>query len=443
MVKIKTSISRKLLGTVFMFAFLATSCSNRSPQNPNLSGIPVQLQKVETGNLEKSSTFVGNLEAKEKVVLAPRINGRITRIFVENGNIVTIGKPIVQLEPTKEEKQVTARVEQVNAQKAVVTRSLAQLKLAEAELARATAEVERHKAQLRTTKSDLELAKKNIERAKFLVEQGAQARQELDNTIRDFERAKYQREATQEALNAANKSVNAAREQVKAAMADIDREKSSLKQTQAQVGVATQDLKFNQIVAPISGEVGSFPVKVGEFVTIGQQLTTITQNQTLELNINVPIDLSSQLRVGLPVQIVKADNTTEVTGKISFISPKVDQQAQTILAKATFKNNGNLRDDQFVTARIIWESKPGVLIPTVSVSRIGGQEFVFIAETVESKEGKSNLIAKQKPVKLGDIQGQKYQVISGIKVGETIVTSGILNLKDGVTIAPQESQQSQ
>ena len=77
---------------------------------------------------------------------------------------------------------------------------------------------------------------------------------------------------------------------------------------------------------------------------------------------------------------------------------------------------------------MIWDTQPGVLIPTTAVSSLGGQKFVFLAQPGESQGG---LVAKQVPVKVGAIQGQSYQVISGVKPGDRIAVSRILDLKDG------------
>ena len=125
-------------------------------------------------------------------------------------------------------------------------------------------------------------------------------------------------------------------------------------------------------------------------------------------------------------------------GRINFISPEVDQANQSILAKFTFPNNEDLREGQFVRTRVIWRSNPGILVPTVAVTRLGGQAFVFVAETV-SESGETRQVAKQKPIELGAIQGQQYQVISGVDAGEAIITSRILDLVDGAAIVNDDS----
>jgi RND family efflux transporter MFP subunit len=183
-------------------------------------------------------------------------------------------------------------------------------------------------------------------------------------------------------------------------------------------------------------------VKVGAYVETNDILTTIIQNDTLELDIPIPITRSSELRIGTPVQLLSntQDNEILANGRISFISPQVNSQSQGVLAKASFANTeGTLRDGQDVKAKVIWERSTGVLIPTTAIAPLAGQDFVFVAQTQQTKEGKSQLVARQKPVKLDkeNIQDNKYPVIEGVKPGETLVTSGVQNLTDGAPIIPQ------
>ncbi len=113
------------------------------------------------------------------------------------------------------------------------------------------------------------------------------------------------------------------------------------------------------MLAPITGEVGDFPVKVGDYVNTGQNLTTITQNENLYLRLGIHAQRASQLRVGLPVELIESKTKKRlVTGKIDFISPEADTNAQTILIKARFPNqNRTLREGQFVQARVIWSKR--------------------------------------------------------------------------------------
>jgi RND family efflux transporter MFP subunit len=178
---------------------------------------------------------------------------------------------------------------------------------------------------------------------------------------------------------------------------------------------------------------------VGDFINAGQTITTIIQNQELFLRLQVPTTRANQLRTGLPVELLDPDtSTTLATGSISFIAPEVDGNVQSILVKARFPNEtGNLRDGQFVRARVIWNTTTALLVPTVAVSRVAGQSFVFVATAQPAENGQARSVASQRPVQLGPIQDNSYQVLSGLQVGDEVVVTNILKLQDGVPIMPE------
>jgi RND family efflux transporter MFP subunit len=453
MVSLNLPFSKPVVGAAIALSLLSAACAPSQPLG-KAAGPPtiaVKWQTVATGTIIESSEYVGNLEAKQRVRLAPRIDGRILRIFVDNGDRVTSGKRIVELQPTREQEDVRAAAAQVNVERANLNAAQADLRAAEAETARTAAQVEearanlaRAEADVQNIKAELELAQKNHERSVFLVEQGAQPQQDLDDRTRDLSARKAQyasqlkaRDSAQQAVNAAIKSYQAAQKRVEQALANVDSRRAAVSRAEGELGVSSQTLSYNTVVAPINGIVGDFPVKVGDYVRVGDELTTITDNQSFDLRINVPTERRSQLQAGLPVEIINADGTTGVRGRITFISPNVDSTNQTILTKATFPSDGSLRDNQYVKARVVWERQPGVLIPTTAITRIGGQSFVFVAQQGETPEGKPALVARQKPVTLGGIQGQEYAVLSGVKSGEKVITTGILNLQDGVPITEE------
>jgi len=112
----------------------------------------------------------------------------------------------------------------------------------------------------------------------------------------------------------------------------------------------------------------------------------------------------------------------------------VDTGTQTILAKAPVDQAAErLRNLQLVRARITWSSQQGVTIPVVAVSRLGGQFFAFVAEKKNGKE-----VARQVPLTLGEILGNNYRVISGLKPGDEVIVSGGQNLADGAPIKVEQ-----
>jgi RND family efflux transporter MFP subunit len=215
----------------------------------------------------------------------------------------------------------------------------------------------------------------------------------------------------------------------------ITKTKQQWQQSQAGIQEQKAELQFYNITAPFAGTVGDIPVKVGDFVDKTAKLITITQNQPLEVNLSIPVDRASEVRQGSQIELLNDQNKVIGSSQVFFISPNVNDTTQSVLIKAAFENaNNQLRANQFVRARVIWAKRPGILIPATAVSRIAGQEFVFVVES----DGQTNsLVAKQKPVKLGTVQGNNYPVLEGLKAGEKIVVSGLLKLANNTPIAPE------
>lgn len=426
----------KSLGVSLLFLAL-TACGKQQATQAPPAAMPVEVTALDNTEVQSSSEFVGSIEAKQKVALASRVDGRIIEIAVREGDTVEKGDLIVQLQLNREQGEVEAAQSQVSIQQANISNAEAELRTVEAQVAEAEAAVEQSKADLRQQEAELELARTNQARAKMLVEQGAESQQFLDNSARDLNAAIAQTDALQAALNSSQKALNASRERVAAARSAILGQEAALKQAKSQVDIATSNLDFNRLTAPISGVVGNIQPKVGDFIDVGEQVTSITQDNALELNIGVPLEQASKLELGLPVEIIDRQGNAIAEGDVSFISPRADRSSQAILVKAAFNNNGRLKDDSFARARIIWSEDTGLLVPTEAVSRIAGKTFVFVATEKEQEDGTKALVAEQRPVELGAIQGQSYQLISGLKPGEQLITSGILNLADGVPVNPE------
>ncbi|WAL60381.1 efflux RND transporter periplasmic adaptor subunit [Thermocoleostomius sinensis] len=408
MVKVPFSLSTRLIGAALIASVFTSACSNESAtQEQGMPPSLVEVQQVETARVQESSEFVGALEAQERVQLRPETEGRIVSILAQPGQRVEAGTPILILKSDVNQAQVSGAAADVSAAQAAVNTARARVQAAIAERDRAAADVE-----LQTTE---------YERTAQLAAEGAQSQQALDQ-------ATNRRNTAIAALRAAEDNVGVAQAELNQAQAQFDR-------AQADQAVARSNLSDTEINAPIAGVVGNIPVRVGDVVSTQDVLTSIIQNQVLDLNISVPIERADQLRVGLPVELVDNLGTPLVNGEISFVSPEVNTTDQAVLAKASFPNDGNLKDGQFVRARIIWESGPGILIPTSAVTRIAGQTFVYMAEPGEpSPDGQPQMIARQQPVSLGSIQGNNYQVLSGVEAGDQVITSGVLNLMDGAPI---------
>jgi multidrug efflux pump subunit AcrA (membrane-fusion protein) len=103
-----------------------------------------------------------------------------------------------------------------------------------------------------------------------------------------------------------------------------------------------------------------------------------------------------------------------------------------VLVKATLRQMPrSIRIMQYIRARIIWSNEPALAVPIVAVSRLAGQHFVFVAE-----QGEQGVVARQKPVTVGEVSGEDYIVRSGLRAGERIIVSNVQKLGDGVPVKP-------
>ena len=192
-------------------------------------------------------------------------------------------------------------------------------------------------------------------------------------------------------------------------------------------------LRYYTVVAPTAGSVGDVPVRVGHQVSPQTILTTIDENDALEVYVSVPIERASSLRRGLPIRILGSDGAeTLATTTVNFVSPQVDDQTQSVLVKGAVNNaDGKLRASQYVRARIIWKTTSGLVVPVTAVLRISGQFFAFVAEGAGDK-----MVARQRAITVGPIIGENYPVLDGLKPGDRVVVSGTMKLADGVPIQP-------
>lgn len=410
--------------SLLLLTFPLSSCQNNSPQAAAPPAVPVKLQVVQPSPVIASSQFIGTLESAEKVDLRPETQGRIVSVLVQPGDRVAPGTPVLTIQPGQTVPQLQSAQAGVNAAQAHQRAMVEQFQVAEKNL-----EVAR--TELSSAQSSRDLSKTNFERAAFLLSQGAIGRYDYDRTRTELAIAGNRVEAAQRRVAAAQAAVSQAR-------AVVDQASAGIRQAQSQVSAAAVNVGFKQVIAPIAGTVGEIFFRAGDVVSGGQTITNIVQNDALDLRLSVPSNRLNQLRRGLTVELIEPVTRDRLgTGAINFVSPTVDSAAQVVLVKARFPNaNGRLRNGQSVEARIVWDRGTGVLIPTSAVLQVSGRSFAYVAET-DNSEGTERQVARMRPVKLGEIQEQSYQVIDGLRPGENLVVSGILRLRDGVPIQPE------
>lgn len=405
---IKENLVLKQLVLSALALSLLGSCS-KGDQAANANKPPpvkVKVATIESATVNDSAEYVANLVSRRSVSLKPRVEGQVTQILVKAGDNVAAGTPILLIDPRKQE--------------ATVGSAAATVESAIANSANARATLKSYEADLLQKQADLKLKQTQYQRYTALTTQGATSRDTLDQYANS--------------LAAAQAQVGVSKAQIQAQKSVINSNDRVVQQNQSNTQEQAVELQYYNITAPFEGAVGDIPVKVGDFVDTSTPMVTITQNNPLEVNLSIPVDRAPQVKQGTSVELLDAQGKVVGTSQVFFIASAVNSTDQSVLIKSLYNNSANkLRASQFIRARVIWSKRPGILIPTVAVSRVAGQTFVFVAQPGEQPDKQ---IAKQRLVKLGSIEGNNYQVLDGLKPGEKIVTSGLLSLRDNAEIAP-------
>jgi len=208
---------------------------------------------------------------------------------------------------------------------------------------------------------------------------------------------------------------------------------AQLKALDEQVNQQKVELHYYSVSAPMDGSVGDIPVHVGDRVTVGTLLTTVDEPGALEAYIYVPAEKARNLKIGLRVRLFDGAGSRVSDTEVTFVSPQVDTDTQTVLAKAAVQNpKSKVRIAEQLRAQITWGIHEGPVVPVLAVQRINGEFFAFVAVN-ESK----GAVARQRVVKLGDTVGNDFAVLDGLKPGDHIIVSGTQFLQDGMPVSEQ------
>ncbi|MGY4589473.1 RND family efflux transporter MFP subunit [Thermostichus sp. MS-CIW-40] len=373
---------------------------------------PVAVGRVEEQQIEETSEFMASLGSQQVASIRPQVSGQVTQVFVQLGSQVAAGAPLFEIDSRQ--------------QQAAVAGQTAGIAAAQANLESGRAVLSQLRADRMRLEAAAEFARDLHERNLRLLAEGAISQAQADQSSRDLRQAEAALAAQQEQIRAQEAAILRAEREVQRAQAEAERQQVQL--------------QFFQVTAPFAGIVGDVLVRQGDYVTPQTVLTTLTQTQALELNLNIPLQRAPQLRIGTPVQIL--DSRGEVIGssQISFIAPEANAATQSVLAKALLENPaGQLRSAQFVRTRVIWEERPALLVPVTAVARLGAQTFVYTVQTTEPPaEGMPpGAVAVQRPVQLGSIYGNSYEVLEGLEANEPIVLSGLQKIRDGAPIVDE------
>lgn len=256
-------------------------------------------------------------------------------------------------------------------------------------------------AQLRSAEASKELARLNLERAKELLPENVVTRSDYDNAV-----AQYKRSA-------------------------------------AEVETIEATIAKKTIRAPFAGRLGLRLVNLGQTLNEGDHIVSLQSLDPIFVNFQLPQQEMTKIRRGLTVKLTaEVLPDAGIEGVITAVNPLVDSTTRNIRVQATVANTKEtLRPGMFVNVAVMQpEMKDVLAIPATAVLYAPYSDSVFVVEDKPAKDDKSSVsVVRQQFVRLGEKRGDFIAVVSGLKEGETVVSTGVFKLRNGQSVVADNS----
>jgi HlyD family secretion protein len=357
-----------------------------------------KIASLERGDLARSVVATGKIEPLSKVEVKSKANGIIKTLLVNVGDPVRAGQVLVELD----KENLQAHVREARAALEAEQANLQAIMAAEA------------KARVEALNPDLEFARREFQRNKTLFEQGVVSRQSLDDAEKVLEVAKNRHDLLQAAVRNASAQVEQARSRVAEKRAALDR--------------AEEELQNATVRAPISGVVLTRDREVGDAVSsilnLGSAATLImTLGDASTVYVKGKVDEADvgKISIGLPARIrVESLPSQTFAGTVTKIAPMGVEKdnVTTFEVRVSIDNpEGRLLVNMTANAEIVLEErKNALLIPEAAV--IYDKDKNAFAQLLDPSMPAG---FRQVPIKLGISNGQKTELVEGLKEGDRIV----------------------
>jgi RND family efflux transporter MFP subunit len=361
--------------------------------------VKVRVVPVAARTFQRNVEAVGSLFPFEEVTVSAEVEGRIDRVYVDVGDKVALGRPLVQIIPM--ELGLALDQEQA-ALKQIETR------LAPPE-GQASLKDPREAAEVRRAEADRLDAEQKYQRAKELWDQGLVSRGAFDEAEAHY---------------------NAVRAAYDMALQNVRTLQAQAAQRSASVALAQKKLGDTVIRAPFTGQVKERMVSPGQYVKVQTPAMVLVDNDPLRVRLKVPERMAGWVAMGQPVTVqVEAYPERTFAGEIWRINPAVDPQSRAFEVEALLKNqDGALKPGFFARASIASSHKDETLVvPKDALRYLYGVYKVYAVEKGALKETE---------VKLGAREGNEVEVVDGVKQGESVAVPLVgEELRDGAPVA--------
>jgi membrane fusion protein, multidrug efflux system len=218
---------------------------------------------------------------------------------------------------------------------------------------------------------------------------------------------------------------------------DYDNADAVFRQNQASVDQFKALIARKTLRAPFDGVAGIRQVNLGQYLKEGDMVVTLQAFDPIYVNFSLPQQDLSKLVIGEPVQL-RVDTFPDQTfnGTITAINSLVDQATRNVQVQATFANRDlRLRPGMFAKVSVILSERQNVVaIPATAIHYAPYGDSIFVVSELKDPQGKEYKGVKEQFIKTGQARGDMIAVVSGLKPGDEVVTSGVFRLKSGAHV---------
>ena len=392
-------MNRKLGVIIICFlavGLLLAGCSSTKNTSDKKAAPQVTAAKAIKGTLDDTTTVSGKLEAFASADVVPKTSGKVNKITVDIGSEVREGDLLLALDAP--ELQAAVNQAQANLQKA---------KDSDMSTLKNTAS-----SNLEAAETSFKNAETEYNRVKQLLSEGAASQQSFDLAEKTYLLAQSTYEAAKRNMDiVVNGTVP-----------------NTIRVSEAQLAQARANYANMITTAPISGVVTAKNVNVGEKTPTDKPAITIVNLDKVVVHASVNEDRVNSLKVGQKVPVlISAVSDTPFQGDITNISYAADPTTKAYPVKIQINNaNHKLKPGMFAEVKLEGNKDEYLLVPRDAVLKTDQTSFVF---TIEGKK------VSRKEVTTGRSDGKNIVILSGLKGGENVVSSGIDALKDGMEVA--------
>lgn len=217
--------------------------------------------------------------------------------------------------------------------------------------------------------------------------------------------------------------------------AELDQAETALKQNVANADTVRATIAKKIIRAPFAGRLGIRQVNLGQYLEAGKPIVSLQSLAPVYADFSLPQQELSRLKVGLPVRVLADTYPGKAfEGTLTAINPMIDPATRNVRVQATLANPEQLlRPGMFARVEVVLAESQSVLaVPATAILSAPFGDSVYVVEAGTNAAG--GLVVRQQFVRVGRDRGGSVSIVSGIKAGERVVSSGLFKLRNGMSV---------